>query len=297
MKLGINYFAAPFIGLLTLAIALWGTPAWSKVPVNEVVFHNEQADTTIITYILVEIENIADPGERILATAYKFVGKPYVPGTLENADGERLVVNLDEFDCTTFVETVMALCITAAERRTSWRDYLATLESLRYRGAQLDGYPSRLHYMSDWIVDNSHRGNIQEVTDRWPESRTQEKTLDFMSRNADKYPALADSANLARIKSYEMGYRRHRFPYLPYASLNSRTVRDKLNNGDMVAILSKAGGLDVQHVGFIVKDSKNTPYIIHASSKDGCVEVSKQPLGEYLKKQMVPGIRIIRLKE
>lgn len=282
---------------LVAVMALTLAPSQATVPVSDVVFHNITTDTTLITNLLQELEPIDNPGERVLAAAHKFMGKPYVAGTLDNDLNEKLVVNLDQFDCTTFVETVMALCITAGERRTSWRDYVATLESLRYRGGELDGYPSRLHYVSDWIVDNSHRGNLIEVTNRFPEYRTQEKTIDFMTRNASKYPALADSTNFARMKSYEMGYRRHRFPYLPYASLNNKAVKEKLNDGDIVALLSKTNWLDVQHMGIVEKDSKNTPYIIHASSKEGCVTLSKMPLAEYLKKQMLPGLRVVRLKE
>lgn len=39
----------------------------------------------------------------------KFIGVPYVGGTLDRAEEEKLVINTSELDCTTFVEIVTAL--------------------------------------------------------------------------------------------------------------------------------------------------------------------------------------------
>ncbi|MGD9771744.1 MAG: N-acetylmuramoyl-L-alanine amidase-like domain-containing protein, partial [Parabacteroides sp.] len=44
----------------------------------------------------------------VVQTALYFEGTPYVASTLEQTP-EQLVVNLREFDCTTFVESVLAL--------------------------------------------------------------------------------------------------------------------------------------------------------------------------------------------
>ena len=270
----------------------------AKVHVSEINFHNEATDTTRITEILKEASVIANPNERVMFIAEKFVGTPYVAHTLESDDlKERLTVNLDELDCTTFVETVFALAKTAGEHRTSWRDFVANLEEIRYRGGTLKDYPSRLHYISDWIVDNTHRGNVVEVSGQMPGYRTMEKTIDFMSRNASRYPALADSTTLAEIKGFEMGYRKHRYPYIPWNAVNNKGVKEKMIPGDMVAMLTKVNGLDVTHLGLLIKDEKGTPYLLHASLKGGKVEKSTLPLQEYLRKNDMPGIRLVRLKD
>jgi len=47
-------------------------------------------------------------GDRIVAIGRWFVGAEYVPGTLEVAP-ERLVVNLEQFDCVTYVESILAI--------------------------------------------------------------------------------------------------------------------------------------------------------------------------------------------
>lgn len=48
---------------------------------------------------------------RILFFAQNLLGVPYVANTLDGTDEERLVVHLDKVDCTTLVETVLALSL------------------------------------------------------------------------------------------------------------------------------------------------------------------------------------------
>ncbi|MDE6266455.1 MAG: DUF1460 domain-containing protein [Muribaculaceae bacterium] len=263
---------------------------------DDVRFHNEQSDTTRITQILIDAEKISKPGERISAIAHRFIDTPYVAHTLEDSV-ERLTVNLDELDCTTFVETVMALAYTAGERRTSWHDFIYNLRRLRYRGGVVNGYPSRLHYISDWAVDNSHRGNFTEVTDRIPQSRTVIKSINFMSRHRDLYPLLADSANFAKIKEVEQGYINHQYPIVRTNSLNNKQVWQSLREGDIIALTTSNKNLDVSHLGLItIVDGK--PHLLHASSSLKKVTVTTVPLYDFLRRNpSLTGIRVFRLNE
>ncbi|MDE5750928.1 MAG: DUF1460 domain-containing protein, partial [Duncaniella sp.] len=191
---------------------------------GEVRWNNETADTTRLTTLLVDASRtLREQPQRVTgpvvrAVAERFIGTPYKGRTLEGTP-ERLTVNLDSLDCTTFVETVLAIVLTVEDNRTAWQDYLFTLEQLRYRQGKMDGYSSRLHYVSDWIVDNIHRGNLRELTDRLPGVAYQVKTLDFMSKNRDLYPALADQEQFEKINNFEVGYRSHRFPYIRSGAL------------------------------------------------------------------------------
>ena len=92
-------------------------------------FHNEEADTARINKILVEsiASGFKSAGERTADIAMRFVGTPYVAHTLE-VRPEVLTVNLDELDCTTFVDVVLSLAYTAGQHRTSWRDFTSNLE-------------------------------------------------------------------------------------------------------------------------------------------------------------------------
>lgn len=257
---------------------------------------NEASDTTRITEILIEAssKDLSTPNETMAFIGKKFIGTPYTASTLEGTP-EMLTVNLDGMDCTTFIETVAAMAITIAENRNSWQDYLYNIENLRYRHGKMDGYSSRLHYISDWIVDNTHRGNIREVTDRLPGSAYQVKTLDFMTGHRDSYPALKDSMEFERMKSVEVGYRSHRFPYIKSAALQGKGMASTLQSGDIIAFTTKTAGLDVSHLGIILIEN-GVVRLLHASSKAGKVVVDPQPLAEYLRKNRnITGGRIIRI--
>lgn len=253
-------------------------------------FHNENADTTRINRILEQYIGQTDVTADVLAR--EFINCPYKAATLEG-EPEQLTVNMEEFDCTTFCETILALQLTIREKRVSWRDFVHNLQQLRYRGGEVNGYPSRLHYMSDWIIDNNHRGIINDATRLVGIENYVVKTLDYMSRHATSYPALADSANLAGIKNCEIGYRSHRYPYIKKNNLSKARFR----NGDMVLLLTKIPGLDATHVGFITLNN-GVPYLLHASSKSGKVTIEQKPLYDYLQRNTSAiGVRVVRLAD
>lgn len=283
-----------FLSIKELTAATFFTLAAFTATGQEVKFHNEKSDTTRITTILIEECREKNPGD-VARIALKFSGTPYGAATLEGDSTEVLRVNLDSMDCTTFVETVLALAYTANERRQSWRDFTYNLRRLRYRNGETDGYASRLHYISDWIVDNVARGNVREITRELPNARYAVKTLDYMTRNRDKYPALADSATYARMKNVESGFSNHRYPYLKAAGLNDKKLLQAVSDGDMVCFTTSTRGLDVTHVG-IVTITDGTPRLIHASSKEGRVLLDPLSLSAYIARNRPEGLRIIRLR-
>jgi len=279
---------------LTAFIALYGLTV-TAANFRNTEFKNEGTDTTLITNILIDVDKmgIENPGTLTVEIARRLEGRPYKykSGDIKSTE-EVLRVNMEEFDCTTFVETVLALTITLQENRTSWRDFVYNLERIRYRDGNINGYASRLHYVSDWIVDNSHRGIIEEVTSKIVQRPDYTvKTIDYMTSHRDKYKALEDSTNYAQIKQTEMGYRSHRFPYIKSMNVNNAALKE----GDIIAITSSLKDLDVMHMGIItIKDG--TPHMIHASSKAGKVICDPLPLAEYLRKnRRATGIRAIRL--
>lgn len=278
-----------FLSVLCLGACFLVTPA-------QTVFNDEASDTVRINRLLIDAVDakLASPGDALAYFAEKFVGTPYVSGTLEG-EPEYLRVNLDGLDCTTFVESMMALAATVDERRSSWRDFVYNLQDIRYRDGKINGYPSRLHYISDWAVDNIRRGRFTDITNRFPKCNYVVKTIDFMSTNRDQYPALADSANFAQIKKMEICFRRYRYPFIKTGDLSLKSVSDEFRNGDVLAFTSSLKNLDVSHMGLVViRDG--VPYVAHASSSAGKVVLSELPLDKFMKKnRQFTGVRVFRL--
>ncbi len=265
----------------------------------EVRWHNEAQDTTCITNILKEgaAKNFQSAGPRTAWLAEQFTGKKYTAHTLEG-DKEVLTINIDELDCTTFVETVMALSFTLAEDREGWQDYIYNLRLLRYRGGEVNGYSSRLHYICDWAMDNIHRGNFVDATRDMSKCRYMVRSIDFMSGHRDSYEALKDSVEFERIKNVENGYRNHRFPYIKSSDVGSKEMTGKIREGDILAFVSNLKDLDVTHMGVAAKAADGKLYVLHASSSAGKVEMSELPLPDFLKRnRQWIGVRIFRLKE
>lgn len=282
--------------LLTLAFL---TPLIAlAAPMQMMRFHCGKDTTEINTLLKKGFDSgERDPNALVSLYARQLLGTPYVAHTLEG-DTEMLTINIHQLDCTTFVETLYALTRTTLERRYSWRDYASNLENLRYRRGHIDGYASRLHYISDWVMDNKSRGNIEEVTADLPGSKTMVKTIDFMTRHRDKYLALSDSATWAKIRNYEIGFRSHKYAYVRKSLMNNKEVKKALLEGDIVGLVTKIDGLDVSHMGIVVKDEKGELFLLDASSADGKVQIEKENMMRYLEKNKnYIGVRVFRIRK
>ena len=226
--------------------------------------------------------------------ARQLLGTPYVAHTLE-ADKEVLTINVHQLDCLTFIETLYALTRATLAGRYSWRDYAANIENVRYRGGEMGDYSTRIHYMSEWIIDNHVRGNLVEVTPDIPHADYMIKNIDFMTHHTDSYRQLKnDSAMVEKIRQHEL--RNHRFPYLKRSWLNDKEVKAALRSGDFVSLVTKMEGLDVSHNGIIVVDDKGDPYLLDASMSGGKVMLESKPLFKYLERSKSNiGIRVYRM--
>jgi len=199
-------------------------------------------------------------GEIIEAVGLQLLGKPYVEGMLDQSEQEVLVVDLLGFDCVTYVENVVALAQAIEAGDPSYEAYIENLESLRYRGGALDGYCSRLHYFTDWMLDNARRGNVDLVSRDFGEPF--DKTIDFMSEHRDAYPKLASDSLYACIEEVEANLQDHGIYYVPQDGI--RAIYDQLQTGDIIATATDIGGLDVTHTGFVYKHDGGTGFL-HAS--------------------------------
>ena len=258
-------------------------------------FHCD-SDTTVINGLLAKgnESGIADANALIEFYARQLLGTPYVAHTLE-ADEEVLTINIHELDCLTFIESLYALTRATLNHRYSWRDYAANIKNVRYRGGTMGDYSSRIHYISEWIIDNHLRGNLVEVTPDLPHADYMIKNIDYMSKNPSQYRQLKnDTAMVEKIRRYEL--RQHRFPYLKRSWLNDKDVKAALRSGDFISLVTKADGLDVSHNGIIIVDDKGDPYLLDASMSGGKVMLESKPLFKFLERSKNNiGVRVFRM--
>lgn len=258
-------------------------------------FHCD-SDTIIINDLLKKgIESGLNDANRLVEFyARQLLGTPYVAHTLE-ADEEVLTINIHELDCLTFIETLYALSRATLDHRYSWRDYAANIENVRYRGGTMDDYSSRIHYISEWIIDNHVRGNLVEITSDLPHVDYMVKDINYMSKHPDSYRQLKnDTAMVEKIKRHEL--RQHRFPYLKRSWLNDKGVKAALRSGDFITLVTKMEGLDVSHNGVVIVDDKGDPCLLHASMSGGKVMLETQSLYKFLERSKTNiGVRVFRM--
>lgn len=233
--------------------------------------------------------------------AKKFLGRPYVGGTLERNSKELLVVNLREVDCTTLVNQVLALTLAAREKDAGFGDFCSWLQKLRYRNGVIDGYASRLHYYSEAISNHTRHKIFSEVgassDGRFPFTGTQTLRLRYMSSNADKYRQLKGNARLtAQIAEHEKALDGQVVHYIPVKILaQDKLLKNYVRNGDILAIVTKKAGLDTSHLGFAVWKNGHL-HLLNASSIHGKVVLEPMTLYQYMRKHPSQlGVRVIRL--
>ena len=230
--------------------------------------------------------------------AQKFVGIPYVAHTLEGDAQERLVVNTRQLDCTTLVETVTALTLCAQRKDYSWLAYQQALVGLRYRGGVINGYPSRLHYFTEWITDNTKAGVVSEVqAPNPPFTAVQTVKVNYMSTHPKSYQALKEHPEyVSAIAKQERQVSGAKYRYIPKKLVGkSQLLRKAIKDGDIIAITCNKAGLDIAHLGFAVWRADGL-HLLNASQLHHKVVLEPMTLYQYLKKHSShTGIRIIRI--
>lgn len=232
--------------------------------------------------------------ELLLKTASFFINKPYVASTLDKLSTEKLVVNLREFDCTTFVESSLALCFTLKSKQHSFANFCNILQKIRYRNGIIEDYSSRLHYVSEWMFEHETDGTLRNIS-KDIGGHIETKKINFMSLNTKSYHQLLKDKQLQKnIKKTEDQLNK-RGGYYVLSKEKICTNENNLKNGDLVIFSTSISGLDFTHMGIIT--TENVPLsFIHASSGSGKVITEKKGLSVYCNmSKKCNGIVILRL--
>ena len=156
-------------------------------------------------------------GERIGAIGMALRQTPYVASTLELYD-DREVCSVDfrGLDCVTFFELALALARMIKRGERTPDALLAEVTFLRYRGGQVTDYASRLHYLSDWFVDNQAKRVVRLITPELPGAERFTRRVHFMSTHPGAYRQLKASPDqVAKIVLVEAEINARLTHYLP----------------------------------------------------------------------------------
>ena len=224
--------------------------------------------------------------EPMLRIGKSYLGTKYVANTLDQDGEESLVIRTDAVDCLTFVEYTLAQALGSS--------FADNLQKIRYRDGIINGYPSRLHYTSEWIENGIRHGFLTDITAK-NSAHTQKISLSYMSTHPKQYKKLADSPeNVRQMAEYEKAISGKVVHWLPKSELPEAGL-PWIMNGDIIAITTKMPGLDIAHVG-IAEYKEGKLHLLHASSTLGKVVVSDEPLNHMLNNNKSwTGIRVVRM--
>ncbi|HUI32449.1 MAG TPA: N-acetylmuramoyl-L-alanine amidase-like domain-containing protein [Dysgonamonadaceae bacterium] len=239
-----------------------------------------------------------EPLETVLEkTAQFFLETPYVAHTLDKGEKEKLVINLHELDCFTYVENVMALSFAARSNNLSMKNFMDQLVEIRYRNNEITDYASRLHYTSDWLFENERNGLLENISKDLSGVK-EAKKIDFMSTHRNAYKQLADDdVMLEKIVEIENKINdRGGFHYLPKDLIAAKA--NDIPHMAMIGFVTAIDGLDISHVGFAYRKDDGELTFIHASSAEMKVVVDAKSLSDYCFSQKnCKGIVVVKVSD
>lgn len=256
------------------------------------------ADSMRVITLLKQAKQQGPGYNKMLYFARQLCGVPYVAKTLEKNKTEQLVVNLHELDCTTYVETVLALAACAQEGSVKFEDYCKKLRIIRYERGDVQ-YSNRLHYFTSWIDSNTLSGLVNEVTSSGkPFTGRKRLDINFMSTHCELYPMMCGKPKIInKIKDIERKLSIRTISYIPKQLINDTPIlRKTIKDGDILAITTSKKGLDTSHIGIAVWH-RDGLHLLNASQVRCKVVEEPMTLGDYMAKHPTQiGIRVIRVK-
>lgn len=244
------------------------------------IVYTEQ-DAAIFAEILSKYKNDSDKpiGTLIPEIGKYFLGDEYVAHTLEVGDEEKVILNLRELDCTTYAENLLALARTIKSENQTFEHFASEIEKIRYRDGVKTDYPSRLHYFSDWIYNNKSTGLVTTPADSFGDPFPNK--VSFMTTHPESYKHLNNNPDfISVLKEQEQEINSKQYFYLPKEKIAQNA--HLLQEGDIIGLTTSIDGLDISHVGVLVKVGDKL-HLMHASQSSLKVEISDEPISSFLK--------------
>jgi len=216
--------------------------------------------------------SLPDISSRIDFLSKQFLGVPYKEQTLIGGPktAEVFVINLQGLDCFTFVDYIESLRVS-----TSFPEFRKHLRTLRYRDGEV-AYSMRNHFFTDWKVFNAeHVDDITEV---------------IAGADAGRIVKILNEKDDASRFLAGVPCREQEVSYVPSGQIDDVLIA-RLRTGDYAGMYTEQRGLDVSHIGIIIR-RKEGDFLRHASSRLG--KVVDEDLKSYISGK--PGIIVLRPK-
>lgn len=270
--------------------------------------------------ILLRFEGVTSVTKRLDVISKIFVGLPYGKGGPlgEGPQGkydQDPLYRFDTFDCTTYLETIMALAMT---REVS--EFETTLDKIRYENGEID-YLKRNHFTDlQWIPFNVQNGYMAEINNQivspkeiliaealinfpgWLRSIKTDQIVVPMASQAEKESLIEELH--AEAQNYKPVVAR--VPYVAISTILARPeILNKIPSGTVVNFvrpnwdLTQVAGThqNISHQAFLFRIGK-VLYQRHASTSGKVEEV---PFIDYLKRfqnhATLKGVHFMRVNE
>ena len=222
-------------------------------------------------------------GELMGKIAEELNGTPYVANTLERStDKEFCVVDLNGLDCVTFFESTLDLARTIKKGDFKTSGLVEQVELTRYRGGVVGDFTSRLHYTTDWFVDNQKK-KVVELLNTLPGAEPFTQKVSVMSEHAEVRMQLKAHPELVtKIRDQEAAINSRQLKYIPINKIAA--AEHLLRTGDIVGVCTSTPGVDIVHTGIVYCDAEGVRHFMDASSKKSAmrVQIESGPLSKAL---------------
>ena len=255
--------------------ALVEATAWAKDQMEH--FEGQDIFAHIVGKATADKWNKLPIGELIGKIAMELKDTPYVGFTLEvSKDQEACVVNLKGLDCVTFFEDSLCMARMLKKGKSAPEDLINEIQHTRYRGGKMGDFTSRLHYTTDWFVDNAAKGVVKILAPDLPGAEPFTQKVGIMTRHPENYRQLAAHPELIeKIRAIENTINGRSLKYVPLSKLEG--AEHLLQTGDIVGVATSADGIDIAHTGLCIKDEQGIVHFMDASSARSRMKVTLEP--------------------
>lgn len=233
--------------------------------------------------------------EIFITLALSFIGTDYEGFVLDKPENEEVFIYLKGLDCVSLIENSLVLSRLIKNQNLSFESYLQELEFIRYRDGKKEDYLSRLHYFSEWIENNEKKGIIKNVSNELGGKNLLTKNISFMSNNRKLYPKLKSNEDILKLEMTEQYLNKRDVYYIGKEQLVSERIIEKIQDGDLIALVASDTTLDITHTTIAVKQNGRV-HLLHAPKPKTKVQITEKPLFDYIKNnKSVKGIMVVRL--